>query len=252
MIEMMLQAERALMVGMVEQAERLYWVAVKNDPRNAIAVVGLARVALERNDDRAAYELSRQALTIDPENAAALRLEARLSEVLTHRGEAVERPSFVQPGGPGTGAVDRLAPGSRNAGRVGLPEPPDAPFPPMRRAGTDGAGESIGTVMGRQRAGWQPAKMPVSAPSSVPAGMPAPSDARPVQINVEAVADAQPIDAQRVEPQPIRIWPRPETSPIPSSGPTRYAATVEAEEPGSSGQAPSMPGGVPQGAVGER
>lgn len=95
MIELMLQAERLLMVGLVDQAEQLYAMAARNDPRNAIAVVGLARVALERNDDRQAYALSCRALEIDPEDAAALRLEARLSEVLAHRGERVERHASV-------------------------------------------------------------------------------------------------------------------------------------------------------------
>ncbi len=82
MIELVLQAERALTVGLVDQAEELYRTAIRNDPRNAIAVVGLARVALERGDDSGALEQARRALAIDPENAAALRLESRLTEVL--------------------------------------------------------------------------------------------------------------------------------------------------------------------------
>jgi tetratricopeptide (TPR) repeat protein len=94
-IEAMLQAERLLLHGMVDQAERIYQGAFERDARNAIAVVGLARVALERGDDRLAYERARQALEIDPQNAAALRLEARLSEVLATRGEGVERPTIV-------------------------------------------------------------------------------------------------------------------------------------------------------------
>ncbi len=93
MIEAMLQAERALLHGMVDQAEQIYSNAVLADPRNAIAMVGLARVALERGDDRLAYERACAALAIDPQNAAALRLEARLSEVLVTRGEQVQRPA---------------------------------------------------------------------------------------------------------------------------------------------------------------
>ncbi len=93
MIELLLQAERALSVGLIDQAETLYWRAIENDPRNSIAVVGLARVALERGDDRTAYLWGRKALDLDGENVAAQRLVARLSEVMAHRGERVPEPS---------------------------------------------------------------------------------------------------------------------------------------------------------------
>ncbi len=89
MIEVLLQAERALAAGLVDQAERLYRQTLVADPRNSIAVVGLARVALERADDAGALRLAWRALAIDPENAAAVRLAARLEEVLTTRGEAL-------------------------------------------------------------------------------------------------------------------------------------------------------------------
>ena len=95
MIEALLQAERMLIHGMVDQAERIYVNAVESDPRNAIAVVGLARVALEHGDERLAYDRACSALEIDPHNAAALRLEARLSEVFAARGEEVARPAFA-------------------------------------------------------------------------------------------------------------------------------------------------------------
>ena len=88
-IELLLEAERALAVGLVDQAERRYWQAVEADPRNAIAVVGLARVALERADDRLAWELGVRALALDPENQAARRLVDRLAEVMRYRGEAL-------------------------------------------------------------------------------------------------------------------------------------------------------------------
>ena len=95
MIEPLLQAERLLVHGQVNAAERIYQSTIAADPRNSIAVVGLARVALERGDDRLAYEKACQALEIDRQNAAALRLEARLSEVLVTRGERVRRPAWL-------------------------------------------------------------------------------------------------------------------------------------------------------------
>lgn len=92
MIEILLEAERALSVGLVDRAEHLYRQVAGSDPRNSIAVVGLARVALERADDLGAYLLARRALAIDPENDAARRLAARIEEVLATRGEPVADP----------------------------------------------------------------------------------------------------------------------------------------------------------------
>jgi lipopolysaccharide biosynthesis regulator YciM len=122
-IEPLLQAERLLLTGMVEQAEELYRRTLEADPRNSIAVVGLARVALERSDERLAYHHACAALEIDPQNAAALRLEARLSEVLATRGEAVERPAWLATGAasPGTTVDDVAEP---------LPESTDLTAPP--------------------------------------------------------------------------------------------------------------------------
>ncbi len=89
MIDLLLQAERSLSVGLADEAERLYRQVLASDPANSIAVVGLARVALERADDRGAYEQACRALAIDPENVAAQRLVIRLEEVFVHRGEPV-------------------------------------------------------------------------------------------------------------------------------------------------------------------
>ena len=107
-IEALLQAERLLVVGLVDQAERIYLGALEQDPLNAIAAVGLARVALERNDDELAYKHAKRALELDPENAAAIRLEARLGEVLRSRSAPPPAPpASVSP----------------------APEPADAPQP---------------------------------------------------------------------------------------------------------------------------
>ena len=87
MIELLLEAERALSVGLLDRAEALYAQVAAGDPRNSIAVVGLARVALERGDETRALELARQALRIDPANDAARRLVARLEEVRAFRAQ---------------------------------------------------------------------------------------------------------------------------------------------------------------------
>ena len=97
MIELLLEAERALSFGLVDRAEQLYRQVAAADPHNSIAVVGLARVALEHADDAGAYVLARQALTIDPENEAAQRLVTRLDEVMRTRGEAVPEVSAPTP-----------------------------------------------------------------------------------------------------------------------------------------------------------
>jgi hypothetical protein len=92
-IELLLEAERALSFGRLDRAEELYRHVSETDPRNSIAVVGLARVALERTDDLGAYRLARRALTIDPENEAARRLASRIEEVLAMRGEPIADPA---------------------------------------------------------------------------------------------------------------------------------------------------------------
>ena len=105
MIELLLEAERALSFGRVDEAERLYRQVAAADPANSIAVVGLARVALEHADDAGAYVLARKALTIDPENEAAQRLVTRLDEVMRTRGETVPEP----PGEPSLSATTARA-----------------------------------------------------------------------------------------------------------------------------------------------
>jgi hypothetical protein len=78
MIELLLQAERSLGIGALDQAERLYWQAIDADSQNAIAIVGLAKVARLRGDDRTAIAFGRRALKVDAENAVARRLVAEL------------------------------------------------------------------------------------------------------------------------------------------------------------------------------
>ena len=92
MIELLVRAEGALSVGLLDRAETLYRQVANADPRNSIAVVGLARVALERSDEVGALTLARTALAIDPENDAARRMVERLDEVLRHRRHSAAEP----------------------------------------------------------------------------------------------------------------------------------------------------------------
>lgn len=159
MIELLLEAERALTHGRVDHAERLYRQVAAADPRSSIALVGLARVALERADDRTAYLFGRRAMAIDPENPAARHLVMRLAEVLTGRGEPVPGDLEVvvgargrEPASPVTGGAPPPAPPPpaaeprSPAGPVtGRDARPAAPGLPPRRAGI------IGRLLGRGR-----------------------------------------------------------------------------------------------------
>jgi tetratricopeptide repeat protein len=142
-IELMLQAERALAAGMIDQAERLYWQAVEADRRNSIAVVGLARVALERGDNRLAYTFAQGALSIDPENDAARRLVARLTEVMAYRGEALPaQPQglLVSPFGAPDQAVELHGPPA-----------PESAAPESEGPGEPESGSRIRRILGRRR-----------------------------------------------------------------------------------------------------
>ena len=104
MIEMMLEAERAMGIGLIDNAERLYRQVVAIDPKNSIAVTGLARVALERGDQRGAYTYARQALALDADNPVAGHLAMRMAEQMRNRGEALpEDPAAPATPTPGQG-----------------------------------------------------------------------------------------------------------------------------------------------------
>ena len=142
MIELLLQAERALAVGMVDQAERLYRQAAEADPRNSIAVVGLARVALEHGDEPEAWRRARRALAIDPENVAAQRLAGRLEEVYAYRGESLPEIAGASASdavgtgeAPGATADDIPAADPPRAGVVSSrpTPPPPSSRPPITR-----------------------------------------------------------------------------------------------------------------------
>lgn len=78
MIERLLAADAALERDELDLAERLFGQVVEADARNAIAVVGLGRVAMQRGDLDDARMRMAHALAIDPDEAAARRLLAEL------------------------------------------------------------------------------------------------------------------------------------------------------------------------------
>jgi tetratricopeptide (TPR) repeat protein len=109
MIELLLDAERAMSLGRTDQAERLFRQAADADPRNSIAVVGLARVALEHEDEAGALALARRALEIDADNPAAQRLADRLVEVMAYRGEAPQADAPAASDAPEAPPADAAA-----------------------------------------------------------------------------------------------------------------------------------------------
>jgi thioredoxin-like negative regulator of GroEL len=123
MIEILLEAERALTAGRLDQAQHLYDQAVLADPRNSIAVVGLARVALERGDEHGAHDLAERALSLDPENVAARRLSFRLEEVFEARGE------------PLVARATSATPAPSDTSRTAMPPTADQARPPAVGAG---------------------------------------------------------------------------------------------------------------------
>ena len=134
MIESLLEAERLMAVGLLDQAESRFARILESDPRNSIAAVGLARVAVERGDDAAALELARRAATIDPENPAAAGMVVRLEEVLgaPARGTA----------GPIEAGATTRAPGADASAPHSEPSPrPEAP-PAIPRPASPSSTES--------------------------------------------------------------------------------------------------------------
>jgi thioredoxin-like negative regulator of GroEL len=106
MIERLLAAEGALERDELDHAQRLFGGVVEADPRNAIAVVGLARVLARRGDIDAARALVAHALDIDPDEAAARRLLDELDRGLVpepERAPDASRAVGPPPREPATG-----------------------------------------------------------------------------------------------------------------------------------------------------
>jgi hypothetical protein len=100
MIERLLAAERALDADQVEVADRMFGQVAAADPRNAIAVVGLARVAQRRGDLAGAAALAQRALEIDADDAVARILvddfAAAASAPAAHAAEEAEAVGLQQ------------------------------------------------------------------------------------------------------------------------------------------------------------
>lgn len=127
MIERLLAADAALDRDDLERAHGLFTQVVTADPRNAIAVVGLARVAIRRGAADEARELLARALEIDPEEAAARRLLAEM-----------DARAAVSAAVPALAPVALLAPVASLA-PAAAPEAPPAPHEPApRRSGWRG------------------------------------------------------------------------------------------------------------------
>jgi tetratricopeptide (TPR) repeat protein len=94
MIERLLAADAALARDDLELAQRMFEQVVEADSRNAIAVVGLARVAAQRNLLDEARALAGRALEIDPEEAAARRLLDDLAAAAESEAPAAPRPAW--------------------------------------------------------------------------------------------------------------------------------------------------------------
>jgi tetratricopeptide (TPR) repeat protein len=83
--EKQIQADRLLTYGLLDQAEQVYEQVLAAEPDNVEAAFGLARVALERGDERLAYDRAQRALRINPRFDDAQRLVDRLAEILSTR-----------------------------------------------------------------------------------------------------------------------------------------------------------------------
>ena len=87
--EKQIQADRLLMYGLLDEAERMYADVLAAEPKNVEVAFGLARVALERGDEELAYERVNVAVAINPRFDDARRLSERLAEIIEARRSGV-------------------------------------------------------------------------------------------------------------------------------------------------------------------
>jgi hypothetical protein len=80
MFELLLQADKSMSDGLLDQAERTYWQLIELDPTNAIAVACVARISLKRGDGRLARTFADRAIGIDPDSIVARKVIHALEE----------------------------------------------------------------------------------------------------------------------------------------------------------------------------
>ena len=125
MIERLLAAEAALEREDLDAAEKLFGQVAEADARNAIAAVGLGRVAAGRDDAAAARAWFVKALQIDPDEAAARRLLAALDRevppepAVAPAVASASSPSSPSKATPRRSLVDRVRAWLGLAGRPG-------------------------------------------------------------------------------------------------------------------------------------
>jgi tetratricopeptide (TPR) repeat protein len=171
MFELLLQADKALAKGKLDQAEKTYSQLIELDPTNAIALAGLARVAQTRGDEPAARSLVDRALGIDPASVAALRV---LDE-LDHGATAPTEPEATDLPLVGAARLEALSrrrateaqaepepeateAGARAGARKAKARPEETPVPAEKKAGRGtvagvkaGAAGPAGESRGRTR-----------------------------------------------------------------------------------------------------
>ena len=190
MFEMLLQADRALASGALDQAERSYWQLVELDPTNAIAVIGLARVSLERGDHAAGPHLRRAGPDDGPGQRRG-KADPRDADHRRRRRAARGRRTcrfwprsdlrrwaaggFGQPAnGRLCGPTPSAAAARRGSGRAAaseqFPQLPNEPLPERRQAGRDAAAAAAAAA--RRLRVPSPRPEPKSPPGARRAGAP--------------------------------------------------------------------------------
>ena len=257
MIELMLEAERALSVGLVDQAEHLFWQAVEADGRNVIAIVGLAKVALARGDDRTAFQFARKALELDPEDGAASRLVERLEDLERLRTGAA--PALKVPtDGPAGVAIESAAADEAAAAPVPAPadsaddsqppsgtpqDPAPTASPAAKRSRADiewPATDFLGaapSVLSRTRPSRPVAAGTPGAPGMTPPEPRWPAVLPPTAASTEPVAIIDTRDAEPTPAEPTRAEPAPaepttdERAPAERTSAERTSAEATRTEP---------------------